>query len=92
MTRYEFINHLYDQDCYPDEEGETEYNQLWHNAINGYVCNVPKEEYFKVRTWTHIVYELKIDPPHKYDADYHVYLGWREGPYKDEMMKQKKEG
>lgn len=90
MTRGEFINHLIEQDCYPDEECDSELHQIWHNGINGQVCNVPREEYFPLATWAHIVYELKIAPPHNHDSHYHVYQGWREY-HEKEMMKEKKE-
>lgn len=90
MTRGEFTNHLINEGCYPDDECESELHQLWHNSVNGQVCNVPQEETLTILTWAHIVYELKIDPPLNRDADYHVYQGWREF-YKREMMKEKKE-
>jgi hypothetical protein len=78
MTRNEFVVHLTDNDCYPDEQCDSEVSQLWHNAINGNFCYVPCEEELSITTWAHIVYELKIDPPLQYDADYHVYLGFRD--------------
>lgn len=90
MTRGEFINHLIEQDCFPDEEAETEYNQLWHNSINGETSNVPKEEYLEIPTWAHIVFELKIDPPYNRDSDYYVYRGWRDY-HEKKMLKEKKE-
>ena len=92
MTRGEFVNHLINQDCYPDDECESDLHQLWHNSINGHVCNVPKEENLTIPTWAQIVYELKIDPPLDRDSDYYVYRGWWEAEYKKEMMaKEKKE-
>lgn len=91
MTRGEFTNHLINQECFPDEECESELHQLWHNSINGQICNVPNADYLTLFTWAHIVYELKIDPPPGRDSDYHVYQGWRDGPYKQEYLKEKKE-
>jgi hypothetical protein len=83
VTRSEFIIHLIDQDCYPDEECDSEVGQLWHCGISGQSCYVPYVDELAVPTWCHIVYELRIDPPHKYDAFYHVYLSWRDVQYKN---------
>lgn len=91
MTRNELIVHLTTQECYSDEECDSEYGQLWHNAINGQVCYVPYKDELALSTWAHVIYELRIDPPLQYDSFYHVYQGWRDGPYKKEMMKEKKE-
>lgn len=90
MTRNEFVNHLIEQDCYPDEECDSEVSQLWHNAINGQSCYVPCEEELASTTWCHVVYELKIDPPLMHDGYYHVYVGWREGAYTDFMKEETK--
>lgn len=89
MNRGEFIVHLTNQECYPDEECDSEVSQLWHNAINGEVCYVPYEDDLSVTTWCHIVYELKIDPPLDHDAYYHVYLGWREHQYAESQKERK---
>lgn len=78
MTRNYLINHLIEQDCFPDEECDSTVAQLWHNGINGEVCYVPYEEELDLTTYCHIIYELRIDPPLEYDADYHVYLGFRQ--------------
>lgn len=81
MTRNEFIAHLIDNDCFPDETFESEDGQMWVNDINHEMCFVPYDETLSIITWCHVVFELRIDPPLQYDADYHVYLGWREGAY-----------
>lgn len=78
MTRNEFVCHLTQNDCYPDETCDSEVSQLWHHAINGNVCYVPYEDELTIPTWGHIIYELKIDPPLHRDADYHVYVSFRE--------------
>jgi hypothetical protein len=83
MNRGEFINHLIEQECYPDEECDSDVSQLWHNAINGHSCYVPYADELTVNSWCHVVYELRIDPPLQHDAFYHVYVGWREGAYND---------
>lgn len=82
MNRSLFVDHLYNQDCVPDEHCDAQESQLWKNLINGEVCYVPYEDELEVMTWGHIVYELKIDPPLAYDSDYHIYVGWREVHYK----------
>lgn len=87
MDRGYFINHLIEQECYPDEGCDSDVSQLWHNAINGEACYVPREDNLSIMTWGHIVYELGITPPLQFDADYHVYVGWREGQYKDSQKK-----
>lgn len=78
MTRGYLTNYLITQDCYPDDSCKSEVSQLWRNAINGQVCFVPHEEELSTVTYGHIIYELKIDPPLEYDADYHVYISFRE--------------
>ncbi len=81
MTRNEFIIHLTNNDCYPDDECDSDVSQLWHNGLNGEECYVPYVDELSVTAWCHIVYELKIDPPLQYDAFYHVYAVWRESDY-----------
>lgn len=88
MTRNEFVVHLTTQDCYPDEECDSDISQLWRNGINGEECYVPYVEELSTMTWCHIVYELKIDPPLESDAYYHVYVGWREKSYAEDLKKR----
>lgn len=90
MTRNEFINHLYDNDCFPDETFESDEGQMWVNEINREMCVVPYVDVLSISTWCHVIYELRIDPPLKYDADYHVYLGWRNGAYSQFMEHRKR--
>ena len=78
MTRNFLIVHLTENDCYPDDFCDSEVSQLWHNAINGESCYVPYEDELVLTTYCHIIYELKIDPPLQYDADYDVYSSFRE--------------
>lgn len=78
MNRGEFIMHLIDNECYPDNECDSKIAQLWHNAVNGLIAYVPCDDELEINTWCHIVCELKIDPPLEHDAYYHVYLGFRE--------------
>jgi hypothetical protein len=85
MNRGLFINHLINQDCYPDEECDSEISQLWINAINGEFCYVPYEDELAVITWCQVVYELGIRPPHEYDAFFHVYQGWRNVQQKEDQ-------
>lgn len=73
MTRNYLINHLIEQDCYPDNECDSEVSQLWHNGINGRFCYIPCEDEISLMTYCHIFRVLKISPPHDYDADYDVY-------------------
>jgi hypothetical protein len=89
MTRNELVNHLTFNDCYPDEECDSDVAQLWHNGINGHICFVPCEDELSLFTWAHIIYELRIDPPLQYDSDYYVYQGWREGAYKQQQIDDK---
>ncbi len=88
MTRGYLINHLIEKDCYPDEECDSTVSQLWRNGAN--VCYVPYEDEFTLTTYCHIFYELKIEPPLEYDADYDVYTSFRKhrlGPVEDNVRK-----
>lgn len=92
MNRGYLINHLINQECYPDEEwSDPTAGQLWRNAINGHVCYVPYDEELAIMTWCHAIAELKILPPLEFDADYDVYCSWKNGPYKEKMSEQEKE-
>lgn len=88
MDRGYFINHLIESECYPDTECDSEVSQLWINAINGEGCYVPCEDDLAIMTWGHIVYELRIQPPLQYDADYHVYEGFREQLKQENVVKR----
>jgi hypothetical protein len=87
MNRGYFINHLIENDCYPDEDCDSNVSQLWINAINGESCYIPCEDELTVMTWGHIVFELRIDPPLKFDANYHVYQGFRDQLTKQNVIK-----
>lgn len=81
MTRGYLINHLINNECYPDELCDVpDVSQLWHNGINGEMCYVPYADELALTTYCHIFYELKVDPPteHGYDSDYAVYASFRE--------------
>ena len=70
--------HLYDNDCYPDEEFQSDFVELWKNGVNGEVCTVPLDEELALMTWGHIVYQLGIPPPINCDDEYHVYVSFHE--------------
>ncbi|PSR54113.1 hypothetical protein AHMF7605_11585 [Adhaeribacter arboris] len=91
MTRNYFINHLIEQECYPDEECNSEISQLWHNAISGDVCYVPLDEELEIPTWCHIIFELGVNPPIEFDSDYHVYCTFREDHLKQVVINKNRQ-
>ncbi len=79
MKREFLTRYLTDEGCYTDEDDIcVGIGELWHNCINGETCYIPFDEDLVLTTYCHIIYELRVDPPLEYDADYHVYLGFRE--------------
>lgn len=78
MKRDYLIEYITGEGCYTDEEDQCDIGELWHNCINGETCFIPFDEDLATMTYCHIIYELKIDPPVEFDADYHVYVGFRE--------------
>ncbi len=78
MTREYLIDYLRGEGCYPDEDTDYIVGEMWTNCINFEMCLVPFDNELSIMTWGHIIYELRLDPPLEFDADYHVYQGFRE--------------
>lgn len=80
MKRGYLVTYLDLEGCYTEpENGDLfEEGELWHNGENNEVCHIPFDEELDVMTYCHIFYELKVDSPLEYDADYHVYCGFRD--------------
>jgi hypothetical protein len=89
MKRDFLIKYLEGEGCYPAEDHHSDVSELWINCINSESCYIPFEDELALTTYCHIIYELKVDPPVEYDADYHVYVGWRENQLKMEQPKSK---
>jgi hypothetical protein len=87
VTRSYLVHHLIENDCYPDEECDSEVSQLWHNAVNGESCYVPYEDELILTTYCHIFYELRIPPPLDFDADFDIYTSFREVHFKNVVKK-----
>lgn len=78
IARSYLTAYITQEDCYPDENCDSEVSQLWINALNGEVCYIPYEEELSVTTYCHILYELKVNPQQEFDSFYHVYSSFRE--------------
>jgi hypothetical protein len=75
MTRAFLIEHLISEGCYT--ESNNDIGEFWINCVNGSTCHIPYRENLQLTTYCHIIYELKIIPPAKYESDYEVYLHFR---------------
>lgn len=78
MNRNFFTNYLVGENCHPDETDQTKDSQLWYNLITGDSVYIPYAEELKITAWGHIIDMLHVAPPVEFDADYHVYEGFRD--------------
>lgn len=78
MTRNYLVVYLTENECFPDNDCDSEVAQLWHNAINGETCYIPYLDELDLNTYCHILYELRVDPPLEYDSNYYVYSSFRQ--------------
>jgi|GEM_PF-3681173 len=77
MNRGELIVYLTQNECYPDDECDSDVAQLWHNAINGEAVFVPYVDELTLITYCHIFSQLKVIPPLEYESDYEIYDSFR---------------
>lgn len=90
MLYSDFVEHLHDQGCKIVPDTSSSDGDYFRNCVNNEMSYVSRVEKFSVPTIIHIVMELGIAPPYKFEDDYEVYKTFRKRAEQILVLKKQK--